>query len=340
MHDRFERSVALDAYTTLRVGGPAQYFLEATTRADLEDALVSAKKENLPVTILGGGSNVLISDRGVSGLVIRMVIKGISVVEEGSSVLLTASAGELLDDVVAYATSHGLWGIENLSHIPGTIGATPVQNVGAYGVEIGDVLVSVEAIDTHTGAVRIFTREECQFGYRDSIFKHSKGAGYCITAVTIRLSKEARPIVTYADLACRDLAQVTDPEIIRNAVIAIRSAKFPDWRAVGTAGSFFKNPIISTTQYVELSTQYPGLPGHPVGEDKVKIPLGWILDRVCQLRGYREGNVGTFAGQALVLVNYADDNAKEVQAFASMVIARVQAMTGITVECEVRTLGS
>lgn len=328
--------VSLATHTTLKVGGPAQYFVAVTSEAELAEAVSFAHAKNLPIKILGGGSNVLVSDTGVPGLVIHNQIAGITVGEEDTVVHVTVGAGENFDALVARCVQAGWWGIENLSHIPGTVGATPVQNVGAYGVEVKDVITAVRVYDTDRGAFRELSNTDCQFGYRDSLFKQAVGQSLVVVSVTFRLTRQPTPRLAYRDLAER-FAETVTPSLseIRDAIIAIRAAKFPNWHEVGTAGSFFKNPIVAAATYDALKKTYPELPGYELSDGRVKLPLGWIFDKVLQLKGVSAGSVGTYAGQALVLVTNDDATAAEINAFADTLAQKVLATTGVTIEWEV-----
>ncbi|MDZ4284252.1 MAG: UDP-N-acetylmuramate dehydrogenase, partial [Patescibacteria group bacterium] len=283
-----QSNVPLRDYTTFHIGGPAEYFAAVTSVPQLKRAVAWARGRGLPITILGGGSNVLVGDGGVRGLVIHNIIVGRNVTEDGDSILLTVGAGEVFDKIVAYAAVGGWWGLENLSCIPGSVGATPIQNIGAYGVEIRDCLAFVEAYDMQTNSCVRLASEECAFGYRDSLFKRAEGKRYIVTHVAYRLTKTRNPVLHYRDLAAwHEAHQSGGPprlEEIRAAVCAIRSRKFPDWNIVGTAGSFFKNPVISETHFNELLHTYPLLPGYRNTDGSVKIPLGWILDNVLAVR--------------------------------------------------------
>lgn len=337
--DQFEQHVALAPYTTFQIGGKAEYFAVADSIERLQSLLKVAQAAEQPVTILGGGSNVLVADRGIAGCVILMRITGRSYVEQKDIVYATFGAGEVFDEIVTETCAHGYWGLENLSHIPGSVGATPIQNVGAYGVEIADVCTSVQAIHGETGEVRTFTPDACAFAYRYSFFKTDAGRSWIVTAVTFGLTSEDNPQLSYADLTTRlgDVSNLT-PARVRAEIIDIRSHKFPDWSTVGTAGSFFKNPIIPSAQYDILQAQYPELPGYPTDNGMVKVPLGWILDKVCNLRGYTHETVGTYEGQALVVVNRGGATAAAVETFATDIAATVQAATNITIEWEVTRL--
>lgn len=335
-------NVSLREYTTFHIGGPAEYFVAVTDVSELGRAVAWAQAKKVPITILGGGSNVLVSDEGVRGLVIHNMIIGRDVEERGDEVLLTVGAGEAFDKIVAFSVEKGWWGLENLSCIPGSVGATPIQNIGAYGMEIQTRVAFVEAYDPRNDSVVQFDAEACTFGYRDSFFKHKEGKRYIVTRVAYRLSKTPNPILHYRDLALwkesHARAEMPALSAIRDAVCEIRSKKFPDWNVIGTAGSFFKNPIISEPQFKALLKKYPDLPGHPMTEHEVKVPLGWILDHVLDVRGYREGNVGTYEGQALVVVNHGDATAAELETFARSLTQKVFDATHIVVEWEVTKL--
>lgn len=324
----------LATHTTLQVGGPAEYFTTVTTEEELVEACRYAHERSVPVKILGGGSNVLVPDAGVSGLVIQNHITGFESDIVGDTVTLTVGAGEVFDEVVAQTVRSGWWGLENLSHIPGLVGATPVQNVGAYGVEVKDLIKRVRVFDRTREQFAELAPEDCQFAYRDSIFKRPAGATLVITAVTFTLSTQPRPQLTYRDLQERFADATPSVPEIREAVIAIRAKKFPDWHRVGTAGSFFKNPVVSSEQFAKLQAEYPELPGFATDRG-VKVPLGWILDKVLQYKGVREGAVGTYQGQALVIVNHGGATATEITEFAKQIANDVKASIGIEIEWEV-----
>lgn len=325
----------LAPHTTLKVGGEAEYFAVVHSEAELVEAITWAKEKDVSVTVLGGGSNILVSETGVSGLVIKNCISGFDSVVNDDVVLVTAGAGEVFDEVVAKTVDAGWWGLENLSHIPGSVGATPVQNVGAYGVEIKDLVISVRVYDTETAEFKTLTADACQFGYRDSLFKKPEGKKYIICSVTFSLSMMPQPRLAYRDLAEYFTDKTPTVSEVREAVILIRSKKFPNWHVVGTAGSFFKNPTVPKDIFDQLAGKYEGLPGFPVGGNMIKIPLAWILDQVLKLKGVRDGVVGTYEGQALVLVNYGDATATDIIQFAQHIVNQVKKETGIEVEWEV-----
>lgn len=332
-----ETHVSLAPYTTFKIGGKADFFCRVSSGNELQEALRFAHEKQIPFFVLGGGSNVLIADEGYGGLVIKNEIKGFVEQERGDTVLITVGAGEWWDDVVSKTVTLGLWGLENLSLIPGTVGASPVQNIGAYGVEVMNVIDSVSAVHGVTGEEKIFTNAECGFAYRTSIFKKTEYKKYIITSVTFALSRIPRPILSYKDVkeffATKNIVAPSQREI-REAVIAIRTQKFPDLSAVGTAGSFWKNPIISDELYGSLGTQHRDMPAFPspVG---VKVSLAWILDHVCHLKGYALGRVHLFNKQPLVVVAEQGSSALDVNRLADFVVQDVKEKTGIDIEREV-----
>jgi len=327
--------VSLASYTTLKVGGKAAHLAMVSTEAELQQVRQFAGQIDAPVLLLGSGSNVLVSDEGYAGVVLVNQIKGIDYQSPSEGkVSVTIGAGELLDDVVADAAARGYWGLENLSHIPGTVGAAPIQNVGAYGVEVSQLITSVRAVSLSSGAVRVFDNQDCQFAYRDSYFKTAAGRDWVITSVTCSLLTERNPQLQYGDLTQLDTDACTVAEV-RSKVIAIRSGKFPDWHVVGTAGSFFKNPIISATHHNQLVAQHPALPTFVMNDGRYKISLGWVLDHVCGLRGHYDGSVGLYENQALVLIN-TGDSAAAITNFATKVADTVFEKTAIKIEPEVR----
>jgi UDP-N-acetylmuramate dehydrogenase len=328
----------LRLHTTLRTGGPARYFAEADTEEVLREALAFARERALPVFVLGGGSNVLAGDEGFRGLVVRMATRGVRFADAAGPVVeVVAEAGESWDALVASTVERGLRGLENMSLIPGQVGAAVVGNIGAYGAEVQDTLLWAEALDRRTGQVRRWAAAECAFGYRTSFFKTPAGRQWLVLRAAFGLRPDGAPHVAYRDLQDYFAARgVSAPSLaeVRAAVIAVRRRKLPDVTTVGTAGSFFKNPVISRGQYEALAARYPNLPGHDEGPGKVKVPLGWILDHICGLKGARCGRVGTHATQALVIVNDGG-TAAEVEQFARKLAGAVKAQTGLDVEWEV-----
>lgn len=331
-------NVSLAPYTTFKIGGPARFFCTVNSGPELIEAVTFAQREKRRILVLGGGSNILISDAGFSGLVIKNEIKGKALIPlGGGEYRLSVGAGETWDEIVAMAVENGLYGIENLSSIPGTAGAAPVQNIGAYGCEIADSILSVRALDTKMMEYVDLTKEECLFGYRDSIFKHRKGR-YIVIQVDLKLSKRGRVNISYKDLReYFERAGNPKPTLaeVRAAVIDIRARKLPDWRLWGTAGSFFKNPIISRKRYDKIKAEYPDLPGFEEMDGRMKVPLGWILDHICQLKGRMTDNVGTYENQALVIVTKPGATSAQVVELAKEIMDIVEEKTTIKIEAEV-----
>ncbi len=332
--------VSLAPYTTLGIGGTAEYFTEVTTLPLLKEVITWATNAALPITILGGGSNVLVNATGIRGLVIRIALRGITFHEEDDAFIVTAHAGESFDAFVEELVVRGIPGFENLSGIPGTVGATPIQNVGAYGVEIKDFLEYVEVYDVEHNAILKLKKSDCKLGYRDSIFKTQQGKKYVIVSVTFAFPKVGELKLSYKDLK-EFFASSPRPTLmeIRNAIIHIRKGKFPDWTILGTAGSFFKNPRVTKERYEALLTEFPGLPAYAEPDGRFKIALGYVLDKILHLKGYRVGDVGLYEKQALVLVVYQKNiSAGEVISFATHIAELVKEKIQIDIEWEVNEL--
>jgi UDP-N-acetylmuramate dehydrogenase len=334
-----EENISLQEFTTFRIGGKAKYFVRIKEINDLQIAIAFANSKKVPVFVLGGGSNIVMSDAGFPGLVIKMEITGIDInLEKEGSVIVSAGAGVDWDMFVQETVDQGLHGLENLSLIPGTVGAAPVQNIGAYGAEVKNTIEWVEALDIETGVMRHFTNEECTFSYRMSFFKTPKGKKYIITRVGFILQRNGELNTSYKDIAeyikTNNVSEVTLHNV-REMVIDIRTKKLPSIKEYGTAGSFFKNPIITQKSYDKLLKEFPTMPHYPAGEGKVKVPAAWILDNLCGFKGYRDGDVGVYKNQALVLVNFGKATAADVKALAQKMIDCVKEKTGIELEREV-----
>ncbi|MEI6396963.1 MAG: UDP-N-acetylmuramate dehydrogenase [Candidatus Taylorbacteria bacterium] len=338
---KISENILLAKYTTFKIGGPARFFCVVKDEDELVQAVKFAQAQKnsgaqvLPILILGGGSNMLVSDAGFGGLVIKNEIAGIKISDD--SVTLTAGAGESWDGLVEYAASHELFGLENLSAIPGTVGAAPVQNIGAYGAEAAQTISNVRALDTKAMKFVELLAADCKFGYRDSIFKQDRGH-YIVTQVTFKLLKKGVLKMDYKDVReYFDTRNVTSPALVdlRKAIIEIRASKLPDWKVWGTAGSFFKNPSVSAAKFEELKAKYPELPGYPEDDGSVKVSLGWILDKVCDARGLTIGNVATYGNQALVVVAKSGATATEVLTLSQDLMRRVKDKMGIVIEAEV-----
>ena len=300
-----EENVSLRHFNTFGIEATARHYVAVQSTDALREAVLQA--EYPKKFILGGGSNILIT-QPIKDLVIHMDIKGKMILwEDEESVTLKVMAGEVWHPFVLWTIEQGYGGIENLSLIPGQVGTAPIQNIGAYGVEIKDVFVSCEAMELATGKMRTFTREECQFGYRDSYFKQEGKGKYVITSIVLRLTKKDHDIHTDYGAIREELEKrkIDDPGIrdVSEAVIAIRSSKLPDPDALGNSGSFFKNPVISEAAYSELKQRYADVPGYPQSNAMVKVPAGWLIES-CGFKGKRDGDAGVYEKQALVLVNH------------------------------------
>ncbi len=335
MPPEIQENIPLAPKTTLGVGGNAQFFVEVCDLLLLETVINWAQENGHPITILGGGSNVLISDEGIKGLVILINFKGIVCKDEGDEITYVVGAGEIFDTFVAVTVERNHWGLENLSGIPGSVGATPIQNVGAYGVEVADNILYVEVFDMETLCVKKIYNKDCFFAYRDSLFKKDEGKKYIILHVAFLLTNTATPNLSYKDLQ-NYFNENTTPQLseIREAVLSIRSKKFPDWNVEGTAGSFFKNPVVAKEVFNELQQRYPEVPGFVVNNDQVKVSLGWILDKVCGLKGYTKGKVRLFETQALVLVCEKGTESNEIENFADEIAKKVFEKTNLKIEKE------
>ena len=303
-----------------------------------EQALIEALRMYPNPFVLGGGSNMLITQK-ISQPVLHILLKGIEEQEETDDyVWIKAAAGENWHQFVQYTLSKGYGGLENLSLIYGNVGTTPVQNIGAYGVEIKDVMTSCEAIDVRTLQKRVFSNADCSFGYRESIFKGEEKGHYIITAVTFKLTKRNHLLHTQYGaieevLHERHITTPT-PQQLSEVVIAIRQRKLPNPTEVGNCGSFFKNPILPKEKYIELQQLYPQIPSYKVDDLNVKVPAGWLID-TCGLKGYRVGDAGVHTEQALVLVNYGKATGKEILAVAHYVKDQVFEKFGVALEFEV-----
>lgn len=333
-----EERVSLAPYTTLRVGGEARFFTRAENEEQLVAALTFAREHSLPVAFLGGGSNVLVPDAGVDGLVIVVQIGGLEYHEEGNMVVVDVGAGfswdALVDDVVA----KGLWGIENLAGIPGSVGGAAVQNIGAYGVELASVFREARVLRCATGEAAVFSKDAMQFAYRTSVFKHT--AAHVVTRVSLRLSRVLSPRLAYQDLVRLVEAgtRFETPGDIARAVRTIRSAKFPQQE--GSAGSFFKNPLLEEVQANALAHKYSGLPVYPAENGLVKVSLAWLLDHALHLKGYAVGGARLYERQPLVIATTAGATTHDVEQLACAVAAQVRRVIGIEIEREVVSLAA
>jgi len=333
-----QKNVSLAGHSTMGLGGSAAYLAEVTNRAEVTEALTWARQKQLPVVMIGEGSNIIWSDEGYPGLVLIDKIRGYEVYDRGTGIYLTLGSGEPWDTVVERAVKAGLTGIEALSLVPGTTGATPVQNVGAYGQEIAQTLVTVEAFDTKTGGFVTLAGSDCGFGYRTSRFKTTDHGRFFITSVTLRLT-EGRPlppfygpVQTYFDE--RGITEPT-PADLRQAVIAIRTSKLPDPAAVHNTGSFFANPVIDETKFKDLSTRYSMVPHWQTKDGRVKLSGAWLIEQA-GFKDYHDAETGmaTWPKQPLVLVNEHAKTTADLLAFKQKIVDAVQTKFGITLEQE------
>lgn len=326
-----QERVAFASLTTFAVGGSVRFLITAHSPEDIRNAYAFAKEKGLPALIIGGGSNILGDDGDIEAVFIRPSIQGRTFTDTDCVV----GSGEVWDAVVQDASERGLWGIENLSGIPGTAGGAAVQNIGAYGCALSEVVSFVEVLDLATGAVRRLSNAECLFGYRTSIFKQKQNS-FVILHIGFSLHKEGVPNISYRDLAVYFEGRKPALQEIRNAVLEIRSRKFPDTCIEGTAGSFFKNPILTEAQAKAIAEKYPDMPLFSMPETTgVKLPLAWILDKILHLRGAEEGLVRAYEEQPLVIVAKRGASARDVRAFAQSISERLQKISDISIEPEV-----
>lgn len=332
-----QKDVQLKPYNTFGIEATAKYFVEVSSIEQLKEILQNPDYQPIKRLVLGGGSNMLLT-KDFDGLVIKMSIKGMEVVKETEeNIWIKAGAGVVWHDLVMHCVDQNYAGIENLSLIPGTVGAAPMQNIGAYGIEIKEVFEELEALEIETGEIRTFDKATCNFGYRESIFKHEAKDKYIILNVTFKLSKNPTFHLEYG--AIRDtLAEMGVLELgiraISDAVIHIRQSKLPNPAEIGNAGSFFKNPEIPNTQFEALKAQFPTIPSYPVNGTTTKVPAGWLIEQA-GWKGQRFGNVGVHAKQALVLVNYGGGKGEEIKDLSQKIQASVKEKFGIQLSAEV-----
>ncbi|WP_069132462.1 UDP-N-acetylmuramate dehydrogenase [Rhodohalobacter halophilus] len=341
-HNSFIKSnVDLRNFNTLGVAATADTFYEIKKRDQLSDLFDQNIFQNSMPVILGGGSNVLIKS-DLTSPVLKVSIPGISVVEDkGGKVTVEAGAGVLWHDLVTWCVKKNFGGIENLALIPGTAGAAPIQNIGAYGVELKDVFQSLDAFMIESGEFKTFQPEECHFGYRDSIFKNELKGKAIVTNVRLTLSKPPHTINTeyYALENHLKKRAIFDPVIrdVYDAVVEIRQSKLPDPKLIGNAGSFFKNPIVSNQIFEKIKRDYPDVPSFPVDNHQVKVPAGWLIEQA-GWKGKRVGNVGTYKNQALVIVNHGGATGEEIYNYAMTIKHSVEEKFGIELVPEVNVV--
>ena len=338
----------LASRTTFGVGGPARWLVEATSEAEVSAALAWARAESIPVLVLGGGSNLLVADRGIEALVLRVRLGGVSATRRGESMIVEAGAGERWDDLVARAVAEGWAGIECLSGIPGDVGATPIQNVGAYGQDVAETIVGVRAVERATGKIVEMDGAACGFGYRDSVFKREAKGLLVITKVTFALRPGGAPGVRYAELS-KQLAASPSPSLaeVRETVLALRKSKAmlldPGGENGQSAGSFFMNPTLGDAELAQVSARVaaagvlgPGeaMPAYPAGAGRTKLAAGWLIERAGFGKGAGVGRVGLSTKHALAIVNRGGATAAEIVAFARRVKEGVSERFGVELHAE------
>ncbi|CAG9176197.1 UDP-N-acetylenolpyruvoylglucosamine reductase [Cupriavidus laharis] len=329
----FHEFYPLRRHNTFGFDVRARYAVHVRSESDLLAALEDPRAKGLPLVVLGGGSNVVLT-ADLDALVLLMEIPGYSVETGPDAWLVTAGAGENWHGLVGRTIAEGLPGLENLALIPGTVGAAPIQNIGAYGVELRERFAGLRALDRQTLRFVDLNQEQCAFGYRDSLFKQAGRDRYIITAVTLRLPRDWQPVLAYGELA-RELEGNAAPDAatIRDAVIAIRSRKLPDPAQIGNAGSFFKNPLVSAGQRNALLASHPDLVSYAQPDGTFKLAAGWLIDR-CGFKGLNDGPVGVYGKQALVLVHHGGGTGAALLALAGRIADTVQARFGVRIEPE------
>ena len=328
-------NASLKPFNSFGVDVTASLFAQAHSDADVREALLYAADHKVPLLVIGGGSNLLLTGN-VTALVLRMATRGIRLLEDsGERVVVEAEAGEVWHAFVLWTLEQGLSGLENLSLIPGTVGAAPMQNIGAYGVEIKDVFAGLTALDRQTGELRDFTLAECNFGYRDSLFKQQAGR-WLILRVRFALSRAASLHLEYGPVRQRlseqGIDQPTASDVSR-AISSIRSEKLPDPAVLGNAGSFFKNPVVSATLAAELKLAHPGMIGYPQADGRVKLAAGWLIE-AAGWKGFREADAGVHRLQSLVLVNYGSATGLQLLALAQRIQADIEQRFAVQLEME------
>lgn len=344
-----EENVQLAPYTTLGIGGPARFFAEVESEADLLEAFSFAEERQIPIFILGGGSNLLVADEGFNGLVLRIALKGVSWDDEGDKALVTAGAGEDWDELVRQCVERELAGVECLSGIPGSVGGTPVQNVGAYGQEVSETIVSVRVFDRHSRRFAELSNAECGFSYRASIFNTTARDRYVVMAVTYSLKPHGEPTIRYPDLKnfFADVSTRPSLRLAREAVRSIRARKAmlitPDDPDCRSAGSFFKNPIITLEHFreIEIGSKKKGVigegenvPHFAAADGRVKVPAAWLIERAGFQKGYQRGCAAISSKHTLALVNRGGATAREMIDLAREIQQRVLERFGIALTPE------
>ncbi len=334
-----QNNTSLLPYNTFRIDVSAKYFAEVHSVDELKEVLQSDIAKENKIFVLGGGSNLLLS-KNFDGLVIRMGIKGIRICEDGNDVFVEAGAAENWNEFVQFNVNKGYSGIENLSLIPGTVGASPIQNVGAYGVEIKDIFHSLTALNLERMELEQFDKAACEFSYRESVFKNKYKGKYIICSVVFKLSKTPNLKLQYGAIQ-EELEKrgIKNPSIrdVADVVAHIRVSKLPDPSTIGNSGSFFKNPIVPIQQLEQLKAQYPNIVNYPLNDSEAKLAAGWLIEQ-CGWKGKQIGNVGTWPNQALVIVNHGGASGQEIYQFSQQIIDSVYDRFGVSLEREVNLI--
>ncbi len=336
---QIQTNFSLKKYNTFGIEAKAKQFVAVHSNDELQSILENHTSDKK--FILGGGSNMLLT-QDIDALVIHIDLKGKKIIKEDDDfVWVESQAGEVWHEFVLWTIDQNFGGLENMSLIPGNVGTTPVQNIGAYGTEIKDTFVSCEAMNILSQEMKTFTKEECNFGYRESVFKHEAKDKFVITSVVFKLTKRNHKINTlYGDITKElENKNITIPTLkdVSNAVIAIRQSKLPDPKELGNSGSFFKNPIISKSEFDKVHALHPEMPHYVISETEVKIPAGWLIEKA-GFKGKRFGDAGIHKNQALVLVNYGNATGQEILAVSRDVQATVLKEFGIAIEAEVNVI--
>ena len=332
-----QQNISLKKYNTFGIDVNAKRFISVASFYELQQLLKNEKD----FFLISGGSNMLLT-KDIDKLVVHINIKGISIDrEDDNSVFITVNSGENWHDFVLWSISQNYGGLENLSLIPGNVGTCPIQNIGAYGVEVKDTITKVEALEIKTGKLITFSNEDCHFGYRNSIFKNEAKGKYILTAVSFKLTKKNHQLNTSYGAIETELAQkkIVNPTLkdVSDAVIAIRQSKLPDPKEIGNSGSFFKNPVISKHNFLVFQKEHPNVPSYTVSDTEIKVPAGWLVEQ-SGFKGKRFGDAGVHEKQALVLVNYDNASGEEIYQLAKKVQQTVLAKFNISLEIEVNVI--
>ncbi|WP_282136300.1 UDP-N-acetylmuramate dehydrogenase [Seonamhaeicola maritimus] len=334
-----KQNISLKPYNTFGIDVNARYFISVSVIVELKTVL---SLENHPNKLLiGGGSNMLLT-KDFDGLVIHINLKGIEIIsEDDQCVTIKANAGENWHEFVLWCLKNNFGGIENLSLIPGNVGTAPIQNIGAYGVELKDVFVSCEALSLDSKSIKTFSKEDCKFGYRNSVFKNTERGKHIITSVTFKLTKQSHKLnINYGAITSElNKMGIKEPTIqdVSKAVIFIRESKLPNPKEIGNSGSFFKNPVISKDLFNQLQDNFEDIPSYPVSEDEVKVPAGWLIEKA-GFKGKRFGDYGIHKKQALVLVNYGNANGEDIVKLSKLIQKTIKRLFNVSIEAEVNII--